>query len=171
MLSFIKCLFHLWVVLTSGKFFIWAEIFILTFIHWRWFQAVTPPKTMPPTQGLSIQITLLGTLPRVSNVLVNTADLLGNAITGCSEPLQANSQNWVGQPLLLYMGICDLSFSVLPQSLETALYGAKLHLAFTVILSSLVRVGKRHPPIFQSCLRSKALTTLRNLSEETSPEP
>ena len=53
----------------------WAEIFLLTSIHWCWLQAITPLKPVPPSHGFSIQITLLGTLLRVLHILVATANL------------------------------------------------------------------------------------------------
>jgi len=64
--------------------------------------------------------------------------------------------------------VSDLSSSALPQCLEAALRGAELHLAF--IVTRMVRI-KRHSPVIQSCLRFKALTILRNLLGETSPQP
>lgn len=78
-----------------------------------------------------MQITLLGTLSRVSKILVTTADLRchGRLFRATrSQQLGAS-----GPTTEKHSSVSDLPSSALPQRLEAALHGAELHLAFTVI--------------------------------------
>lgn len=137
----------------------WIFFLLLTSIHWCWLQAVRPPKSLPPPQGFSLQITL-GTLPRVfwisqwpQLILERHGRLVRATKTSCQE--------WVIQPQW-NRGASGLRSSALSQGLEAAPHSAELHHSGLCCYLD----GES----WKVLSIQTSLTILRNLLEETSPQ-